>query len=93
MTTNEQQAPRELSTLIGLKTYQGMTDEEINLILNYKIETEVRKRISEGNKAVNIIQMEEMISQNKESSKAAMDVLKSILDKRPILNTVEESNE
>jgi hypothetical protein len=93
MTTNEQQAPRELSVLIGLQTYQGMTDEEINLILNYRIETEVRKRISEGNKAINIIQMEAMINQNKESSTAAMDVLKSILNRKPILNTVEESNE
>jgi hypothetical protein len=93
MTTNEQQAPRELSVIIGLQTYQGMTDEEINLILNYRIETEVRKRISEGNKAVNIIQMEAMIDQNKESSTTAMDVLKSILNRKPILNTVEESNE
>lgn len=29
--------PRDINVLLGMHTYQGMTDEEINLILDYKI--------------------------------------------------------
>ena len=93
MPTENTQSTRELSVLVDLPTYQGMNDAEIDMVIDYKVEIEVRKRISEGNKALNIIQMETLLDQNKASSDAAMNVLKSILDRKPQLNSVEVSNE
>ena len=93
MPTENTQSTRELSVLINLPTYQGMSDAEIDMVIDYKVEIEVRKRISEGNKALNIIQMETLLDQNKASSDAAMNVLKSILGRKPQLNSVEVSNE
>ena len=34
---NQVQEPRPLGTLLSLETYQGMTDEEIEMIISYKI--------------------------------------------------------
>ena len=93
MPTENTQSTRDLSVLVDLPTYQGMNDAEIDMVIDYKVEIEVRKRISEGNKTLNIIQMETLLDQNKASSDAAMNVLKSILDRKPQLNSVEVSNE
>ncbi len=33
--------PRDINVLLSLSTYQGMTDEEIDLLLDYKIQQEI----------------------------------------------------
>lgn len=42
-------APRDISVLMNLDTYQDMTDEEINMVLDFKIQEAVN---SANNKAV-----------------------------------------
>lgn len=32
--------PRDINVLLALRTYQGMTDEEIDLLIDYKIQQE-----------------------------------------------------
>lgn len=88
MTTNEANKPRSLNELVNLESYQGMSDEEIDMLIAYKVDTELRKRIVEGNKMANILQMEGLIQQSEQSSQEAMSVLKSILEKPISLKSV-----
>ena len=93
MTTENANQTRTLDELLVLNTYQGMTDEEIELIINYKIETKVREQIIEASKTVNTLKMEAILQQNIESSQRAMSMLQSIRDRKPILHTVGGDNE
>ena len=92
MTTNTENK-RELNELLALKTYQGMSDEEIELVLNYKINQEVNHRFSQGKAAAIINGMEQLIIDNNASSAAARDVLQSIIGRTPTLKSVGASNE
>lgn len=38
---NEPKKPRSISVLLSLGTYQGMTDEEIDMVFNYKLNLEL----------------------------------------------------
>ena len=38
---NEPKTPRSISVLLNLGTYQGMTDEEIDMVFNYKLNLEL----------------------------------------------------
>lgn len=93
MTIENANQTRTLDELLVLNTYQGMTDEEIELIINYKIETKVREQIIEASKTVNTLKMEAILQQNIESSQRAMSMLQSIRDRKPILHTVGGDNE
>lgn len=88
MTISESDKPRSLNELVNLETYQGMSDAEIDILIAYKVDMELRKRIAEGNKTANIVQMESLIQQNERSSQDAMTVLKSILEKPMQLKSV-----
>lgn len=91
--TTEQDSPRELNELLNLGTYQGMTDEEIQMVIDFKVNAEVTRRITEGKKAALTLQSETVVAQNQESSQRALDVLESILSKRPVLQSVGGENE
>ena len=93
MTTENTNTARDLNTILNLDTYQGMTDEEIEMILNYKIESKVRERIIEASKTINTLKMEALLQQNIESSQRAMSMLQSIRDRKPVLHTVGGDNE
>lgn len=93
MTTENANQTRTIDELLVLNTYQGMTDEEIERIINYKIETKVRERIIEASKTVNTLKMEAILQQNIESSQRAMSMLQSIRDRKPVLHTVGGDNE
>ncbi len=91
--TTEQTSPRDLNVLLNLGTYQDMSDEEIELVLNYKINQEVNRRFSQGQAASIINGMEQLIIDNNASSMAARNVLKSIIGRTPTLKSVGASNE
>ena len=93
MTTENANNTRDLNTLLNLGTYQGMTDEEIEIVINYKIEIKVRERIIEASKTVNTLKMEAILQQNIESSQRAMSMLQSIRERKPVLHTVGGGNE
>lgn len=93
MTIENANTTRDLNTLLNLDTYQGMTDEEIELVINYKIETKVRERIIDASKTVNTLKMEAILQQNIESSQRAMSMLQSIRERKPVLHTVGGDNE
>lgn len=84
-TENEEIIPivRDINTLLLLDTYQDMTDEEIELIIEYKVNErvnsiEVQSRIKIVDDA-----MSEITETNANSCKQAIDMLNSILN-RPL---------
>ena len=91
--TTEATAPRTIGELLALNTYQGMTDEEIDMVMNFKIKTEVMRRLSESDKALTTMSMEQQIADNAESCRMAHDALQSILGRGPVLQSVEVYNE
>ena len=91
--TTENNTVRELNELINLGTYQGMTDDEIERIISFKVNMEVMRRVSNGTNAANTAKMETLIAQADESRQQAMAVLQSIRDSKPILYTVGGANE
>lgn len=80
-TTTEEttQEPRNINVLLSLDTYQGMTDAEIELILNYKIDQAVSSRELLAKIAAITNKEEQCIADNRASAQAAHDMLQSIL--------------
>lgn len=59
----------DLNALLKAETYQGMTDEEINAIIDYKVErAESRATISKDMEAHRVIMKELMNAQSKSSA-------------------------
>ena len=92
MTTENTNSPRDIGVLLELGTYQGMSDEEIELVINFKVTTEVMRTIGEGNRAMSTLVMEQQIADNADSCRKAHDALQSILGRGPVLQSVEVSN-
>lgn len=95
MTTNTQSQTSEktLNELITAKTYQGLTDEEIDIIIDYRIKqaianAEIDAKISEMKRA-NDLRTEEL----RQSSAKAVSMLESMLNRNLVLRTVEVCNE
>ena len=91
--TTENNNVRELNELINLGTYQGMTDEEIERVISFKVNMEVMRRVTNGTNAANTAKMEALIAEADESRQQAMSVLQSIRDRKSVLHTVGGDNE
>jgi hypothetical protein len=81
-------AKRDLDTLLGLGTYQDMTDEEIESIIDYKIY--VAKCDAQSKLMYNKITEETSarVAAYNEASRQTIEVLESILNKPLQLRTV-----
>ena len=91
--TTDNNSVRELNELINLGTYQGMTDEEIERVIAFKVDMEVMRRVNNGTNAANTAKMETLIAEAEESRQQAMTVLQSIRERKPVLHTVGGDNE
>nr|DAM75255.1 MAG TPA: hypothetical protein [Bacteriophage sp.] len=61
----------DLNALLKAETYQGMTDEEINAIIDYKVErAKIHATISKDMKVHQAIMKELMDTQSKSSAEA-----------------------
>lgn len=82
-TTSEEttQEPRDINVLLSLETYQGMTDAEIDLVLNYKIDRALSDRELLAKIAAITNKQEQCIADNLASAQAARDMLQSIIDR------------
>ena len=67
--------PRDINVLLALDTYQGMTDEEIDLVLDYKIAQATSSAEITVKAAAEIERMEQCIADNRASAQAAYDML------------------
>lgn len=87
MTTNKEITPgivgfpRDLSDLLELGTYQGMTDEEIDIVLDYLIGVEISKRESLAKFAALNAEMEGKIQAERDSCATMEAMLQSVIKK------------
>lgn len=80
--------PRDINELLLLDTYQGMTDEEINLIIDFKI---TRERATQEHMllaAKQITEMTEKIEIERDSCKNMESMLKSMIDRCKPIQTI-----
>lgn len=82
--------PRDINELFLLKTYQGMTDEEINMIIDYKV---MRERVSQQHilaAAKQITEVNGIIEAERESCARMEKMLESMIDRCKPIPTFEQ---
>lgn len=80
----------DLNALLKAETYQGMTDEEINAIIDYKVErAKTDATISKDMEAHRAI-MKELMNAQAESSAKARDMFRAILNAPTVYREVGE---
>ena len=85
--------PRDISILLNLKTFQGMTDEEIQMIIDYKIKYALSDKDIKLKQATYIEKMNSDIALSTQVANEANDIYRDILGKSLKLETVGVSNE
>lgn len=77
----ESSEPRNINVLLALETYQGMTDVEIELVLNYKVQQALTSQEILLKTAAETTRMEQCIADNQASSQRALDLIESLIGK------------
>lgn len=85
--------PRDISILLNLGTFQGMTDEEIQMVIDYKIKYALSDKDIKLKQATYIEKMNSDIALSTQVANEANDIYKEILGKSLNLETVGVSNE
>lgn len=85
--------PRDINILLNLGTFQDMTDEEIQMIIDYKIKYALSEQEIKLKQAVYIEKMNSDIALSTQVANQANDIYKEILGKSLKLETVGISNE
>ncbi len=78
-TTTEANEPRDINVLLALDTYQGMTDAEIDLILNYKVNAAVNSQEMQAKVAAFNQQSSQCVADNRAAAQRALDMIESIV--------------
>lgn len=85
--------PRDISILLNLGTFQGMTDEEIKMVIDYKIKYALSDKDIKLKQATYIEKMNSDIALSTQVANEANDIYRDILGKSLKLETVGVSNE
>lgn len=85
--------PRDISILLNLGTFQGMTDEEIQMVIDYKIKYALSDKDIKLKQATYIEKMNSDIALSTQVANEANDIYRDILGKSLKLETVGVSNE
>lgn len=88
----EEDGPRELSVLLSLGTYQGMTDEEIELVIAHKVQSEVTNSINLADIQMRTQAMGELVAQEIADQQSLSAMVQSLFKKKVFLETVEGNN-
>lgn len=86
----EKPKKRSLSELMALKTYQGMTDEEIQSIIDFEKQIAMQNGRTEALRATDIVTMNEIVESNRSTQQHSEEVLKSVLTVPLRLATIDE---
>lgn len=78
-TTETTPKKRSVAELISLGTYQGMTDEEIQSIIDFEKNLAEQNGRIEALKQTDIVTMNEILESNRAAQQHSEEVLKSIL--------------
>ena len=83
-TDNIVEIKRDINVLLSLDTYQGMTDEEIQSIIDYKVERAVRERDSSELVKVVTETSKALVNESKKRYEDGMKNYNEILEKARI---------
>lgn len=94
MTTEDVQSqePRTINELLSLGTYQGMTDAEIDLIIDYKVQLETTNAINLADISNRTQALNELVAQELENHNALAAMVQSIRERRASYVRVEGNN-
>lgn len=73
--------PRDINVLLSLETYQGMTDEEIDMLLDYKIKRAVTSQEMLMRAAIETERMNSMIETSRANAQRALDMIEYLINK------------
>lgn len=90
MTTNN--SPREITELMQMGTYQGMTDEEINILIDYKIQQALNTDEQQARRDAAADISREAAECTQRASIMVADMVKSIKDCKPNLIRITGAN-
>lgn len=84
--------PRDLSELLKLKTFQGMSDEEIQLIIDWNVENARFDEVTKVRMASEIESMNSTVEVRNSVAKEANDILKQLLSKPLELDIISDND-
>ena len=88
MTTEENVQPREIATLLALDTYQDMTDDEIELVIGWKVDDAVQRALASEELADKKAATEEMVSITRQNADTLASMVQAIAAYVPDLETI-----
>ena len=87
---NEEVVPRTLNELLLMDSYQDMSDTEINMIIDYKIELAKNDAIVQAAIEAENTRMTESIALQRETCRVSETMLQSTLEAiKPVINYVQ----
>lgn len=89
MTTEENVQPREIATLLALDTYQDMTDDEIELVIGWKVDDAVRAALASEELADKRTATAEMVSITQQNADRLASMVQAIAAYVPELEVME----
>ena len=93
MTTENETQARNLNELLALNTYQGMTDEEIELIVEYRSDMKARALLLDDTRQKVDLARQQKLAAMQQSCQNVGKVLDSIMNRELVLHTVGGDNE
>lgn len=92
-TNNEQNEPRNINQLLALDSYQTMTDEEIETIIEYKVNYRYKILVASEKAKQAREESLQKIAILRETCAQSNAMLESIIEQKPQLHGVGDSNE
>lgn len=84
--------PRDIKELLTLTTYQGMTDDEIQLIIDYRVEQARTDEVLKAQIAIEVTTMNETAEIRSRQAVESNNILKQLLAKDLNLATIEDAD-
>lgn len=88
MTTENEEKPRSIDELSKLDTFQGMTDSEIQLLMDYRAKIAAERADSEARQREAAAQLETMQAESAKLHDAAMESFKRACAATPAFESV-----
>lgn len=83
---------RDIKELLTLSTYQGMTDNEIQLVIDYRVEQARTDEIVKAQIAIEITSMNATSEVRSQQAAESNNILKQLLSKELNLDTIVDTN-
>lgn len=84
--------PRSIGELLSLPTYQGMSDEEIQSIIDFKCDLARRDSISRTQQQTNLVAMNSMVELHAKALEESTRLYEGLLARKVIPATIEDKD-